>query len=137
LADVNENDVLFAISYQNYCQTTTLTMKHFYEQGAQVVLLTDSKTSPPAQWSHLQLLAPTQWETMLISRCSCLMVVEGVISAMIRITDDNAQKRTEEMWRLCDKFNVFTIKSNDRLQWQLKPNLKKSKTDDTVNRGDK
>jgi len=111
LENINKDDVLFAISYQNYTQETNLVMQHFHEHSAKVVLLTDSKTSPPVQWSHLQLFAPTQWETMLISRCSCLMVVEGILSAMVRLTNDNVQKRVDEMWNLSDKFNIFTIKN--------------------------
>lgn len=125
LVDVNENDVLLAISYLNYSQQTTRVMKHFHGRGARVVLLTDSETAPPAQWSHLQLLAPTQWETMLISRCACIMVVEGILSAMFRMADDRVQKRVDEIWRISNAFDVLTPTENDRLQMRFEPKPKK------------
>ncbi len=116
LVDINKNDVLFAISYTGYAKQTTLTMEHFHKKDAQVILLTDSETSPPAQWSHLQLVAPTQWETLIMSRCSCLMVVEGVLSAMTRTSNDRSQKQVEETRRLADEFDVFTVKQDRSLQ---------------------
>jgi len=125
IVDIDKNDVLFAISYTGYAKQTTLTMKHFHKRGAQVVLLTDSETSPTTQWSHLNLIAPTQWETLLMSRCSCLMVVEGILSSITRTTDDPSQKRAEEIRQLSDEFDVFTVKQDTPLQQQKGPNLKK------------
>lgn len=113
LLDINENDVLFAISYIGYSKQTTLTMTHFYKRGAKVVLLTDSETSPPVQWSHLQLIAPTQWETLLMSRCSCLMVVEGLLAAMTLVLGDQSQKQVKKIRQLSDEFDVFTVKQSD------------------------
>jgi DNA-binding MurR/RpiR family transcriptional regulator len=107
LVDVNENDVLFAVSFLHYSQQTTRVMKHFHERGARVIFLTDSEMALPVRWSHLQLLAPTQWETVLISRCACIMVIEGLLSAMFRMADDQVQKRVDEIWRLSNAFNVL------------------------------
>jgi len=128
LVDINKNDVLFAISYTGYVKQTALTMKHFYDNGAQVILLTDSETSPPTKWSHIQLLAPTQWETLIMSRCSCLMVVEGLLSTMTRTTTDSQNKKhTEEVRHLIDQFDVFMVKQDTPLQLQKEINLKTHK----------
>ena len=126
LVDVNEDDVLFAVSFMHYSQQTAHVMKHFFERGARVVFLTDSEMARPAQWSHIRLLAPTQWETVLISRCACIMVVEGLLSAMFRITDDDVKQRIDEIWRLTNTFNVlYPIEKND---WEpeYEPAVKKS-----------
>ena len=128
LMDINKNDVLFAISYTGYVKQTTLTMKHFHNHGAQVILLTDSETSPPTQWSHIQLVAPTQWETLIMSRCSCLMVVEGLLSAMTRTsTDGQSQKRAEGAKHLIDQFDIFTVRQDTPLPLQKEINSKNTK----------
>ena len=136
LLDINENDTLFAISYFGYTQQTTLTMKHFYEQGAQVLLLTDSETAPPVKWSNLQLIAPTQWETVLMSRCSCMMVVEGILSAMTSMADEHIQKREKQVKVLAKEFQVFTVDKDllpenmmEQTSEKLKLHNDQSKTD--------
>lgn len=115
LVDVNADDVLFAISYQGYVDQVTLAMSHFRKQGARVVLVTDSETAPPVQWADQYLLAPTRWESALISRCSCMMVVEGVLSAMVGMADDSIQDRVDKLWELTDFFGTFSVGSKNRL----------------------
>lgn len=134
LRDINENDTLFAISYFGYTQQTTLTMKYFYEQGAQVLLLTDSETSPPSKWSNLQLIAPTQWETVIMSRCSCMMVVEGILSAMTSMVGAPTEKQLDKDKCLAEIFNVFTVEKDPSPQRRTRPTPKKIKSDYDTNK---
>ena len=115
LADVGAEDVLFAISYQGYVEYVTRAMQHFHNKRAKVVLLTDSQTAPPVKWADHYLLAPTRWESALISRCSCMMVVEGVLSAMVGMGEDSVQNRVDKLWNLADTFETFSVRSQKRL----------------------
>ena len=78
MIDAGKDDVLFAVSYQRYAHQTTLTVKEFAKKGARIIVLNDSNSSPISKYASVELTVPISWPAVFGSRCSGLMVVEGM-----------------------------------------------------------
>lgn len=118
MIDVGEEDVLFAVSYQRYSHPVTLTVKEFAKKGAQIIVLNDSTSSPVSPYAAIELTAPISWPAVFGSRCSGLMVVEGLAVIMAQTLEDTVADRITNAMIVADEFNSFThkIKQNKLFQ---------------------
>jgi DNA-binding MurR/RpiR family transcriptional regulator len=112
LVDLGPNDLLFAASYSSYARGTTRAIKEFAQRGRGVILLTDSAVSPVSKWATIQLVVPVEWGAPLGSRCSALMVVEGLVMYLARIGEKQLAERLGSYQRLNKQHGTFTDQSD-------------------------
>lgn len=98
---------------------TTLAVKEFAERGATVIVMTDSELSPVSKWASLQFVVPIGWPAVFGSRCSGLMVVEGLTIHIANLLEDSLAERITNAMRLAKNFESF---SHERSQRKLLKN---------------
>ncbi|KIX14409.1 MurR/RpiR family transcriptional regulator [Dethiosulfatarculus sandiegensis] len=107
LLGIKKDDLVFAVSYTSYSQQTTAVIREFAEKGSQVVILTDSDVSPVSRWADAQLVVPLEWNAIMSSRCSGLMLVEALVLHLAQLRRDELGDRVERVQLLSNKLNVF------------------------------
>jgi DNA-binding MurR/RpiR family transcriptional regulator len=107
LLEIKKDDLIFAVSYTSYSQQTTGVIQEFAEKEAQVVVLTDSDVSPVSRWADVQLVVPLEWNAIMSSRCSGLMLVEALVLHLAQLKKDEMGERVERAQLLSNKFNLF------------------------------
>ncbi len=112
LMDLGPDDLLFAASYSSYARGTSLAIKEFAQKGRGVILLTDSAVSPVSKWADIQLVVPVEWSALFGSRCSALMVVEGLAMDLARISEEALPGRIERYQKLTGEHGTFSDKSD-------------------------
>jgi DNA-binding MurR/RpiR family transcriptional regulator len=118
LVGLGPDDLLFAASYSAYAKGTSRVIEAFANQGCGVVLLTDSAVSPVSKWASLQLVVPVEWSAPFGSRCSALMVVEGLVMYLARIREKALADRLERYQRLNKAHKTFTDEVDGRSFWE-------------------
>jgi DNA-binding MurR/RpiR family transcriptional regulator len=113
LVGLGPDDLLFAASYSAYAKGTSRVIEAFAQQGRGVVLLTDSAVSPVSRWASLQLVVPVEWSAPFGSRCSALMVVEGLVMYLARIREKALADRLGSYQRLHKAHETFTDEVDD------------------------
>jgi DNA-binding MurR/RpiR family transcriptional regulator len=108
LVGLGSDDLLFAASYSAYTKGTSRVIETFAQQGRGVILLTDSAVSPVSRWASLQLVVPVEWSAPFGSRCSALMVVEGLVMYLARIREKALAERLGSYQRLNKAHGTFT-----------------------------
>jgi DNA-binding MurR/RpiR family transcriptional regulator len=81
--DLNEEDVVFAISLNPCAADTILVAKRAYELGAKVVGVTDTRTSPLAAHSTHLLLTPVQSPHFFESYVATAALLEVILGLLV------------------------------------------------------
>ncbi len=118
MIDASPDDLLFAVTYQRYAHQTTLTIKEFARKGAQIIILNDSTSSPVSKFAHIELTAPVSWPAVFGSRCSGLMVVEGLTVIIAHLLESSLNKRITKAMVLAEEFDSFTLKIKQKKLFQ-------------------
>ena len=132
LLEIDQEDVLFAVGYQRYAHQTTLTVKEFARKKAKVIVLNDSELSPLSKYASIELTVPVEWPAVFGSRCSGLMVVEGLAVHIAKLLEKSLPDRITHAMTLANDFDSFTNKITQRRlfkngePWQEKKKKKKT-----------
>ncbi len=118
MIDVGKEDLLFAVSYQRYSHPVTLTVKAFSKKGAQIIVLNDATASPVSPYAAIELTVPISWPAVFGSRCSGLMVVEGLSVIMAHLLEETVAERITNAMIVADEFNSFTHKIKQKKLFQ-------------------
>lgn len=86
---MDENDLLFAISFPRYSQRTIKAIKYAKTKNAKVIALTDSKLSPLSQDADITLIARSDMASFVDSLVAPLSLVNALLVAV------GMEKRTE------------------------------------------
>jgi DNA-binding MurR/RpiR family transcriptional regulator len=112
LMDIGPDDLLFAASYSAYARATTLIIEEFAAIGAKVILLTDSGVSPSSKWADIQLVVPVEWSALFGSRCSALMVVEGLALYLAKLKENTLPARIDRYQKFTNLHGTFPSQSS-------------------------
>jgi DNA-binding MurR/RpiR family transcriptional regulator len=107
LVDVSGKDMLFVITLRRYARLSLKVAEHFFEQGARVILFTDSEFSPLSHLAHLQLVVPSQGLSTFRSFCATIALLESLIIAALQFCEDSIYNRFEEAEKLYKDFETF------------------------------
>lgn len=114
LVGVGSDDLLFAASYSSYALGTSRVIKEFATKSRGVILLTDSAVSPVSRWATMQLVVPVEWSAPFGSRCSALMVVEGLVMYLASICETTLAERMGNYQRLNKQHGTFNDQVDGR-----------------------
>ncbi|MDQ0091126.1 DNA-binding MurR/RpiR family transcriptional regulator [Paenibacillus anaericanus] len=101
---IQKNDVVFACGFPRYCTRTLKVSKLAKEQGATVIVLTDSILSPFAKLADLTLLAQCKSTGFLDSYTASLSVVNAIINEISYLEKDRVKHNIEKMELMFQEF---------------------------------
>ena len=79
---IGPGDVVIAISFPRYSQTTMSTVKFARDRGATVIAITDNHLSPVYQMSNAALLAPCEMISFVDSMVAPLSLINALLVAL-------------------------------------------------------
>ncbi len=107
LMDINSRDVLFAIFRHPYAKQTLRIARRFSDQGAQIILVTDSEFSPLADLAHIQIVVASEGFSIFQSCTAVTAVLETLNIAALRFCDKTIYNRLENAEKLFRDFELF------------------------------
>lgn len=107
ISRINQQDVLFGISFPRYSQRTVDAMSFAMSRGAQVVALTDGPMSPLQQVSRLCLTARTDMASFVDSLAAPLSVINALVVALGVRRREELKEHFELMEGIWDDYGVY------------------------------
>lgn len=107
LIRINSDDVFIVVSFPRYSQSTVNATSYAASCGADIIAITDSNSSPLAQYADQLLLAKSDMASFADSLVAPLSLVNAIIVAvgMKKRTDlEHTLSKLEDMW---DKNGVY------------------------------
>lgn len=104
---MTEEDVFIAISFPRYSSSTVKATQYAHSVGANVISITDSKTSPLVQYTDELLLARSDMASFADSLVAPLSLINALIVAVGLKNKDNVEqtfKKLEELWDQCEVY---------------------------------
>lgn len=113
ISRINEEDLLFAISFPRYSTRTLEAMNFARNRGAVVVGLTDGPMSPIFQASTLCLTARTDMASFVDSMAAPLSVINALIVALGLCHREELSEHFQLMEGIWDEYRVYVGKDKE------------------------
>ena len=107
LLRVKRGDVVIGVSFPRYSKRTVKAMEFAHDQGASVVAITDSVTSPLAAIADHALLAKSDMASFVDSLVAPLSMVNALIVAVSRRKNSDLAQIFGELERIWDEYDVY------------------------------
>ncbi len=104
---IDKNDVIIGISFPRYSKMTVKAFDYASSRGAAVVALTDSKTSPLAEYADHLLLARSDMASFVDSLVAPLSVINALIVAIGIKKRDEVSHNFEVLENIWDEYQVY------------------------------
>ncbi len=105
---MNEEDVVFGISFPRYSMRTLKAMEFANNRRAGIITLSDSVHSPVNLYSSCILLAKSDIASIVDSLVAPLSLINALIAAMCVERKDEVKQNLIEMERLWEEFQVYS-----------------------------
>lgn len=107
IMNIGEDDVIIAISFPRYSKRIINAINYAKHRGAQIITITDSKSSPIApQASHL-LIACSDMASFVDSLAAPLSIINAIIVAVAREKNDELTVRLRLLEQIWDEYEVY------------------------------
>jgi DNA-binding MurR/RpiR family transcriptional regulator len=104
--DLNENDVLFAVTYSRYARDTLHAMDYARSVGAKVIALTDNPLSPAAtRADRVFVVSFRVW--MYSNAAAPYVLLNALFTALFWRSGDHVPERLEKLERIYRDLDVF------------------------------
>ena len=105
---MNEEDVVFGISFPRYSMRTLKAMEFANNRRAGIITLSDSVHSPVNLYSSCILLAKSDIASIVDSLVAPLSLINALIAALCIEKKDEVRQNLIEMERLWEEFQVYS-----------------------------
>lgn len=98
---IGEGDLLIAMSFPRYAQSTIQACKFAHDSGAQIIAITDSESSPLVQYAHTPLYACSDMVSFVDSLVAPMSLINALIIAVSgrnRCRVEQTFSRLEQLW---------------------------------------
>lgn len=98
---IGEGDLLIAMSFPRYAQSTIQACKFAHESGAQIIAITDSESSPLVQFAHTPLYACSDMVSFVDSLVAPMSLINALIVAVSgrnRCRVEQTFGKLEQLW---------------------------------------
>ena len=112
MMSIGEGDVLIAVSFPRYSKSVIRCVGYAKKAGADVIALTDSKSSPLAEKADQLLVAQSDMASFADSLVAPMSVINALIVAVSRESSDKLSERLHRLEEVWDEYNVYD-KNND------------------------
>lgn len=107
LMAITRGDLLVAFSFPRYSKDVVDLVRYARENGAHIVIITDSSAAPIASFADGLLLAPAQHPVISSSNVPALVLIEAVVSDFL-LADPENLKRAERLARAISSYLTTT-----------------------------
>lgn len=111
-----EGDVMIGVSFPRYSKHTVKAFRYAHERGARVIAITDSRTSPLAQYADHLLLAHSDMVSFADSLVAPMSLINALITAVGMKKQGYVAKNFERLEKIWEEYKVFesgTPEEND------------------------
>ena len=117
---INEDDVIFGISFPRYSMLTLKALEFANKRQAKVITLTDSVHSPINLYSSCNLIARSDMASIVDSLVAPLSIINALVVALCMKKQDEVVRTLENLENIWDEYQVY---SNDEIN-PVNPQMK-------------
>ena len=110
---IDEKDLMIGISFPRYSKQTVKALDFAKHNGAKVVAITDSASSPIAKYADSLLLARSDMASFVDSLVAPLSLINALIVAVSIKNRDKVSKTFERLEQVWDEYDVYTKSGED------------------------
>ncbi len=107
IMDINENDVMFAISFPRYSKRIIDAVAFARSKNADVVALTDGESSPIAAHANQLLIAESDMASFVDSLVAPLSIINAIVVAVAKEKGEDLEKRLRQLENIWDDYDVY------------------------------
>jgi len=108
MLSINENDVLIAFSFPRYSSKMVSAVTYAKQNGAKVVVFTDSELSPLAEHASCLLTAQFDMASYMDSLVAPISIINAIIVEITRRKEKEITSRFDKLEKLWDEYKVYT-----------------------------
>lgn len=110
---IDERDLMIGISFPRYSKQTVKALDFAKHNGAKVVAITDSASSPIAKYADSLLLARSDMASFVDSLVAPLSLINALIVAVSIKNRDKVSETFERLEQVWDEYDVYTKSGDD------------------------
>ena len=104
---IDKQDVLIGISFPRYSSSTVEAMRFASQQGAHVIAITDSMTSPVTKISDCVLIAKSDMASVVDSLVAPLSLINALIVATVEQKRDEVTQTFKQLESIWDRYDLY------------------------------
>jgi DNA-binding MurR/RpiR family transcriptional regulator len=112
---VNSNDVVIGITFPRYSARTIKAMQYAKNQGASIVAITDSETSPITPLATYPLIARTDIASFADSLVAPLSVINALIASLGMRKKESIYNTFNELERIWNEYEVYEAVDDEQV----------------------
>ena len=106
--NIGEGDVLIAFSFPRYSSKMVNAVKFAKQNGATVVVFTDSSFSPIAEYASHLLLAQSDMASFMDSFVAPMSIINAMIISITHKRENEIRQRFDKLEQIWDEYGVYT-----------------------------
>ena len=110
---IDERDIMIGFSFPRYSKQTVKALDFAKHNGAKVVAITDSASSPIAKYADSLLLAKSDMASFVDSLVAPLSLVNALVVAVSIKNRDKVSQTFERLEQVWDEYDVYTKSGDD------------------------
>ena len=107
IMNVGEDDVMIAISFPRYSKRIINAVNYAKQRGAQVITITDGKSSPIAPQADHLLIARSDMASFVDSHAAPLSIINAIVVAVAREKNEELSVRLRKLEEIWDEYEVY------------------------------
>ena len=107
LLNLNEKDVMIAISFPRYSKRIINAVEFARQKKTRVIALTDGEQSPIAGYADELLVAHSDMVSFVDSLAAPLSIINAMIAEVVRRKQGEFSKKLHELEEIWDKYDVY------------------------------
>ena len=105
---IGEKDVLIAFSFPRYSSKMVSAVKYANQNGANVVVFTDSEISPLAEYATSLITAQSDMASFMDSLVAPISIINAIIVEITRRREKEITERFDKLEKVWDEYEVYT-----------------------------
>lgn len=105
--NINSDDVLIAFSFPRYSSKMISAVKYAKQNGAGVVVFTDSEISPLAEYATCLLTAQSDMASFMDSLVAPISIINAIIVAITGRCEKQITSRFDKLEKVWDEYEVY------------------------------
>ena len=105
---IGSDDVLIAFSFPRYSSKMVSAVKYAKQNGANVVVFTDSNISPLAEYATCLLTAQSDMASFMDSLVAPISIINAIIVEITRRKEKDITLRFDKLEKVWDEYKVYT-----------------------------
>ena len=108
LISIGKDDLLIAFSFPRYSSKIVNAVKYARDNGARVVVFTDSEISPIAEYADFLLTAQSDMASFMDSFVAPISIINAIIVEITGRREKEITERFDKLEKVWDEYEVYT-----------------------------